>query len=88
MKSYEDTIVTFTESISWGGAVENETLADVLANMAKKVPSLKMRCVNAKPGHTGNWPQFEMSFDISDIKKMAKLFDCSEDEFRESYLGA
>ena len=84
MKSYEDMTITFKESIAWGGADENETLADVLAHMAKKVPSSRVRCVNAKPGHTGNWPQFEISFDISEIAAMAKVFGCSVSDFKES----
>jgi hypothetical protein len=68
-------IITFRTSLAWGGSDDNETLADVLADIRAAVPSSTVAIIDARPGHSGNWPLAEITFDAADLTAAEDFFN-------------
>lgn len=75
METTENTKIKFVTSLSWGGSDADETFADVLADLRRAVPSSTVAVIDARPGHSGNWPLVEISFDKSDHAAFVDHFD-------------
>ena len=75
--------VTIRESITWGGSIDNETLQDVLAEIQKAVPSVKITLLEARPSHTGGWPIFELTFSRDDLLALAGLWELEVEDILE-----
>jgi hypothetical protein len=75
--------VTIRESITWGGSIDNETLQDVLADIQKAVPSVKITLLEARPSHTGGWPIFELTFSQDDLPSLAGLWELEVEDILE-----
>jgi hypothetical protein len=75
--------VTICESITWGGTKEDETLQDVLADIQKAAPSVKITLLEARPSHTGGWPIFELTFSRDDLSSLAGLWELEVEDILE-----
>ena len=75
--------VTIRESITWGGSIDNETLQDVLADIQKAVPSVKITLLEARPSHTGGWPIFELTFNQDELPSLAGLWELEVEDILE-----
>ena len=75
--------VTIRESISWGGSIDGETLQDVLADLQKAAPSIKITLLEARPSHTGGWPIFELTFSQDDLIAIAGLWEIEVEDILE-----
>jgi hypothetical protein len=79
--------IVIRESISWAGSIDGETLQDVLAIIAKAVPSVKFSVFEARPQHSGGWPIFDMEFDEDEIELMADYYQMEVQDFADQYFG-
>ena len=75
--------MTIRESIIWGGSDDNETLQDVLNDIQKAVPSVKITLLEARPTHTGGWPIFELTFSRDDLSSLADLWQLEIEDIIE-----
>lgn len=76
-----------TTSLFWGGAIDGETLLDVLAKIKKQVPSAMFAPIEAYPNHSGGWPIFEIEFAEDEMALMAEAFEMPLQDFADDYFG-
>jgi hypothetical protein len=62
-------------SLAWGGESDDETLADVLADLRAAVPSSTVAILDAHPSHSGGWPLAEVTFSPEDLAAAEAYFD-------------
>ena len=64
---------TTVSLITWGGADDDQTLLDVLAEIQVLAPSTNFRLIEAYPNHSGGWPIFEITYGLEDATALEEF---------------
>lgn len=69
----EEMKIKVVESIAWGGDSDDETFADVLAQIQNVAPSARFRIITARPKHSGGWPIVEIELDAAEMPGLSEM---------------